>query len=100
MKISKFNKKNRKDIEKSTIKILKEKLSNNIQKEIDKGLDPLSAYEQVLKRYELEQEIIIIYENEAEKAGSTKNLDLKFEEIKFLKDKLKEDLFNKFLQEI
>ena len=59
-KISILNKESKEDIENSTIEILKEKLWNKMQKEIDIGIDPLTAYDNILKRYELEQEILII----------------------------------------
>ncbi len=98
--ISKLNKKNEEDIKKSTIEILQEKLLRKIQKEIDKGMDPLNAYEQALEGYELEEEIIITYEIEAEKAGLTNSLDLKSREIKYLEDQLKKSLFNEVLKEI
>ena len=98
--ISKLNKKNEEYIKKSTIEILKEKLLRKIQKEIDEGMDPLNAYEKVLKGYELEEEIIISYEIEAEKAGLTNSLDLKPREIKFLKDWLEKSLFNEVIKKI
>ncbi len=98
--ISKLNRKNEEDIKKSTIEILQEKLLRKIQKEIDKGMDPLSAYEQALKGYELQEEIIITYEIEAEKAALTNSLDLKSSEIKYLEDRLKKSLFNEVLKEI
>ena len=41
-----------------------------------------------------------MYEIEAEKAGLVKHLDLESEEIQFMKNKLKEDLFDEFLKEI
>ena len=63
-------------------------------------MDPLTAYEKILKKYEIEEEIIITYEIQADKLGLTKNHDLRSEEIQALKDTLEEDLFNEFLKEI
>ncbi len=82
----------------STITILCEKSWNKIQKKIAEGMDSISAYDEVLKSYTLEEEIILTYEIEVEKAGFTKNLDLKPEEIKEMKDKIKRDLLNRTIK--
>ncbi|MFW9865406.1 MAG: hypothetical protein ACFFEN_04835 [Candidatus Thorarchaeota archaeon] len=63
-------------------------------------MDSFSAYDEVLKRYELEEEIIITYEIEAEKAGFTKNYDLSYNEINELKNRVTKVVFNQVLNEV
>ncbi|MFX1258249.1 MAG: hypothetical protein ACFFAN_10340 [Promethearchaeota archaeon] len=91
--------KNREDIKKSIVEVCKNKLLKKIQKKINKGLNPLDSYDQVIKGYELEEEIIIIYEMKAKEANLTKKLDLRPEEIDSIKKKIEKNLFKVILKD-
>ncbi|MFX1388827.1 MAG: hypothetical protein ACFE9Z_02045 [Promethearchaeota archaeon] len=89
----------KKVVEKSTINKLVNKIWKYVKNLIEKGMDSLGAYDEAIKDYELGEEIIITYEIEAKKAGLINHLDLKYDDIKKLKKRVKKTLFDKALKD-
>ena len=75
-----------------------QKITKEIEKIIQDGIDPLDAYDLVLKKIELDEEIIIIYELEGGKLKDFNLPNLDPKEIELLKKKIKDPLFNKYLK--
>ncbi len=95
-----MNTNNRDELKQLVINHCNQELSNKIQKRINYGMNPLDAYDQVLEKFKFEEEIILAFEFEAEKVGLNQNLELEKSEIKFIENKLKNYLLNKFLKQI
>lgn len=76
------------------------KLAEQIDGQINKGFEPLEAYDQILQDFKLDEEIILNFEYEADKAGLIDELDLNPKEIDLIKKQISQLLFNEFVKEI
>lgn len=94
------NKQKKEEVKNSVVIKCENKVSRDIQKRIDQGVYPLDAYDEMLKKFDFEEDIILFYDIEAEKADLSKDLTLYPLEIKQIEDQIRSILFNKFLKEV
>ncbi|MFX1397274.1 MAG: hypothetical protein ACFFAS_09550 [Promethearchaeota archaeon] len=74
------------------VDICKEKLRKKIKNKIDNGVNPYSAYDQVVKKFKLDELVILTYDIEAEKANLSESLDLMPKEIEKMRDRIEKNL--------
>ncbi|MFX1274761.1 MAG: hypothetical protein ACFFBP_09435 [Promethearchaeota archaeon] len=91
-------KKKRENVKNKVVEICHNKILNKIQNKIENGLNPFEAYDQVFESFELEEEIILLYELEAEKANLIEELEIKPEEITEIKKKIEKNILDYILK--
>jgi len=98
IKISKLEDANRNKIKKIIVKEILNELLDKINNRIEKGTNSFDAYNSVIDNYEMEEEITLKYEIEAEKMNFIDDIDIKPEEVEKIKKIIEKKLFNSILE--
>jgi len=95
--ISKLEEKNRNEIKRIIVREILNELLDKINNRIEKGINSFDAYNSVIDNYEMEEEITLKYEIEAEKI-IIDDIDIKPEEVEKIKNRIEKKLFNTILE--